>query len=176
MHIYRQAIPLLWRQSDMVKFWISPLPSCTLSETCHFWNSKSIYSKVCLTELRNLRWSMPCLGFWKHVGFSCSSYWRLKCCSHRECFVLKASCALISHFRHCFCSSWADGNPLNRLGIVWGNPPLPWAYFVLQYADGTTCWPNTPNMNFTSLLYILRQLHNYQFASCNMFLFQNGWK
>ena len=42
----------------------------------------------------------------------------------------------------------------NRLGIVWGNFPLPQACFV-QYADRTTYWPNIPNLHFTSLLDIL---------------------
>jgi hypothetical protein len=99
---------------------------------------------------------MPYLGIWGHVGFSCSYYLGLKCCSHRECCVLKASCALIITFQtDCFCSSWANGNPWNRLGIVRGNPPLPQACYVLQYADRTTYWPNIPNLHFTSLLNIL---------------------
>ena len=76
-------------ESDMVKLWISPSPSFTHNLTCHFWKSKSINAEVCLTEW-NLRWSMPYLGFWRHAAFSCSSYLRLKCCSHRECCVLKS--------------------------------------------------------------------------------------
>lgn len=153
-------------KSVWLNFWISPSFSFTHNLTCHFWNGKSIYGQVCLTELRNLRLNMPCVGFWEHVGFSCSSHLRLKCCSHREYFLLKASCALITF--------WADSviveqmEIFDRLGIIWGTPPLPWACFI-QYADRTTYWPNIPNLHFTSLLNN-SQLHNYQFTSCHVFI------
>jgi hypothetical protein len=68
----------------------------------------------CVTEWRNLRWSMPCLGLLGHVGFSRSSYLWSKYCSHRECFYLKHSVPSISHFR-LFLFSWANGILWNGL-------------------------------------------------------------
>jgi hypothetical protein len=97
---------------------------------------------------------MPYLAFSGHVGFIVHLIWDWNVAVTENVVYLKHPGPSISHFKHCFCSSWANGNPWNRLGIVWGNLPLPQACFV-QYADRTTYWPNIPNLHFTSLLDIL---------------------
>lgn len=110
-------------ESDTVKFWVSPSPSFTHKLTCHFWKSKSTNAEVCLTEWWNLRWSMIYLGFWRHVTLAVHLIWNWNVAVTENVVYLKHPVPSASDFKHCFCSSWANGNPWNSLGIVWGNPP-----------------------------------------------------
>jgi len=88
-------------ESDMVKFWISPSPSFTHNLTCHFWNSKSLSAKVCLRMKKSeMKHAISCI--FRTCWVYCSSYLRLKCCSHRECCVFKASWALNITFQTLF--------------------------------------------------------------------------